>query len=74
MQIIESGYTIKKCSRCECVMYYDKDDIKTERCYIYKKRIFLPHREVYDKEYIECPQCGNKIIIAATKIQPEEDN
>ena len=64
MKIIKKGNktTECECGQCGCVMEYDPRDIKHEIDYMCIS-LFFPTRDYFKREYINCPQCGNKITV-----------
>lgn len=66
MEIIKHGELIKTCKNCGCEFRYTKDDVrKREFCNRQDEGILLPNYKYVDyiTEYVECPDCGNKIGI-----------
>ena len=61
IKIIEPGTKrIIKCAECGCKFSFDEEDIKGYKLYTVDP---LSVRE----PYIECPQCGKKIILKTTR-------
>ena len=66
MKIIKRGDTSTQCRRCRCVMEYDADDIRTRE---FEDGIPPYFSRLLNIEYINCPQCGEEIIIDTRLLQ-----
>ena len=61
IKIIEPGTRkIIKCTECGCKFSYENDDIEGHELY-------LVDLLLAGISYIECPQCGKKIILKTTR-------
>jgi len=62
MEIIKKGNKIVECERCGCVMKFERSDVKTETNRIITSN-FWGTSELWQIEYIHCPQCDKKIEV-----------
>lgn len=68
MKIIEKGNKRVTCGRCGCIMEFDSSDIKSEiKSYI--SGVIFRTFEDWKIEYINCPQCDNKIRIGFKQLK-----
>lgn len=64
VKILKEGTLVEKtCEKCGCLFQFDKKtDVKTEMGDQYNRFTCG-----YKREYIECPQCKEKIILSSTR-------
>jgi len=63
MKIISKGNKNVRCERCGCVMEYEARDIKIKSVEVSVSAWFTFLTKPIKQEYINCPQCGQKIVI-----------
>ena len=63
IEVISNGIYPKQCTceKCQAVLSYCGIDIQSKEDYKYISKIDAI--TLVNKKYIECPQCGNEIIL-----------
>ena len=64
IKILKEGNLVEKtCEKCGCLFQFDKKtDVKTKPDNHYSRFACG-----YKREYIECPQCNEEIVLSSTR-------
>lgn len=65
MKIMSKGNKNVQCERCGCVMEYDVRDVRRKTVEVSVSVWFDWLTKPVRQEYINCPQCGQEIVIGA---------
>ena len=55
------------CERCGCLFSYEEEDIKHLEGHCDGNYAFIDGTKHGYKNYVECPQCNNEVIVSQTR-------